>query len=273
MPRVKRFPLPTQERLKELFDYDPATGVVRALTFRRHGARGRYEKGDVIGYPDANGYLKATVDGKPYALHRVVWKWMTGDEPPEYLDHKNRVRHDNSWANLRAADASLNGANKAVRRPSGSAGVRPGAAAGTWFASFTHRGEHYHLGTFSDEESALAAYRAKVEEIRPGFQDETPYAPAAIDLVILADWPLLEAAAFVVRRVRALSLHMEVSPALERLLEPGVADLANHLARAAPEKFSAMARNEPDIPSKCLDALQASPYSHPTSSQTNCLPR
>lgn len=245
----KRFPLPTQARLHELFDYDRATGVVRAKVGRR-SRRGAYKAGDVIGYPDASGYLKVTVDGCPYALHRVVWKWVTGDEPPEYIDHRNRVRHDNSWANLRAADKYENAANRTVRKPNGAKGVRPGATAGTWTAILTHRGRQHHLGTFSTEDDAVAAYRQKAKELRGEFGDEEPYVPAAVDVVQLVDGQFLDAAVNLVRRARGFALDKSVPPHVVEALGRVVTELGNEIARVAPDRFLAMARKSvTDIPS------------------------
>lgn len=237
----KRIPLPSQERLRELFSYDLATGVLRAKVGRR-SRRGAYKAGDVVGYADAFGYLKATVDGHPYAVHRIAWKWVTGEEPPGYIDHKNRVKHDNSWANLRAADKYENAANKATRKPNGAKGVRPGATAGTWTAILTRRGEHHHLGTFTSEADAVAAYREKAKELLGAFGEEEPYVPAAVDVIHLVDGQFIDAAVSLVRRARGFGLDRSVPPHVVEALDRAVTELGDEIARVAPDRFLAMAR-------------------------------
>ena len=37
-------------------------------------------------------------------IHRLVWKWVTGEEPGVTIDHINRQRSDNRFWNLRIAD-------------------------------------------------------------------------------------------------------------------------------------------------------------------------
>ena len=36
-------------------------------------------------------------------MHRVIWKWVTGADASETLDHKNQIRHDNRFENLAPA--------------------------------------------------------------------------------------------------------------------------------------------------------------------------
>jgi hypothetical protein len=88
---------------------------------------------------------------------------MTGEEPPEVIDHGNQSPFNNSWNNLRAADQSLNGANSAKRiNQTGFRGVyRYGNKFG---ASISKDGTSYFLGLFFSPEAAESArYRKGVE--------------------------------------------------------------------------------------------------------------
>ena len=41
--------------------------------------------------------------GRQLYMHRVIWKWVTGADANETLDHKNQIRDDNRFENLAPA--------------------------------------------------------------------------------------------------------------------------------------------------------------------------
>lgn len=98
----------TQKRLKQLVHYNPETGVfTRASCTKRSGGR----IGDTIGNR-SSGYLQVSLDGEQHLLHRLAFLYMTGEFPSEVVDHRNKVRDDNRWSNLRACTRSENEMNK-----------------------------------------------------------------------------------------------------------------------------------------------------------------
>lgn len=237
----ERFPLPSQERLHELFDYNAETGDLIAKTKRT--GRGGWEPGDVVGYEDAYGYLKTTVDGRPLMLHRVIWKWVTGQEPPSHLDHVNRVKRDNRWANLREADARLNSANKppSVVNFSGAKGVSISRYTGEWSASITIRGEARRLGKFVSREEAIEAYNAAARAEYGEFAClETGENKILVDVLVLCDDQLLDAFANATRRLWSYQLDKDVPEAVKAVLNDIGLDLSTELARIDPERFGQM---------------------------------
>ena len=86
----------TQERLKELLEYDPETGIFTNRV-KRH-LRGKV--GEPTGKPNALGYVYITVEKKTYHAARLAFLYMTGEWPAGDADHINRDRSDNKWANL-----------------------------------------------------------------------------------------------------------------------------------------------------------------------------
>lgn len=90
----------TQAKLKSLINYNPVTGE-----FSRAG----YAKCGTLTY---QGYLAIQVAGKRYYAHRLAWFYMTGKWPEDEIDHKNRIRNDNRWENLREADRYLQSTNR-----------------------------------------------------------------------------------------------------------------------------------------------------------------
>lgn len=97
----------TQERLKELYNYDTKTGI---FTRRIDTHKGRHKAGTVVGTPHNAGYLVLRIDGKLYLLHRLAFLYVHGYMPIE-LDHKDRCRTNNSIDNLREVDRSKNNCN------------------------------------------------------------------------------------------------------------------------------------------------------------------
>jgi phage terminase large subunit-like protein len=99
----------TQERLRELFNYDSIRGgLTRKIAIKGSNA------GTVIGTKRLKGYLVAVVDGKMYRVHHLVWMFHNGQFESE-LDHVNRVRDDNRIENLRPCSRSQNLGNARAR--------------------------------------------------------------------------------------------------------------------------------------------------------------
>jgi hypothetical protein len=103
-------------------------------------------------------YRKTTFpDGRRRSLsmHREIM----GDPSGLLIDHRNDDGLDNRRGNLRIATVSQNKANCAryQTNASGYKGVYQ-AQGQKWQAQIRHQGKNYHLGTFSNPESAARAY-------------------------------------------------------------------------------------------------------------------
>ncbi len=145
----------TQERLKELLHYDPATGV---FTWRR--AKGPWMKAGMrAGSINTDGYRQIKISGEAYSASRLAWLYMTGAWPPGELDHKDLDEDHNAFENLRPATRAQNVANQKARRD-GLKGTRK-MASGRFIAQITISGQTIHLGTFDTEAAAHAAYMAR----------------------------------------------------------------------------------------------------------------
>lgn len=152
----------TQERLKELLDYDPETGVfTRKVSLSR-----RVKVGDIAGSLHPHGYLTLMVDAKSYVAHRLAWFYVYGVWPKE-IDHINRIRNDNRISNLREVSRLENMYNKSkyANNSSGLTGVSWHKATGKWHSSICAKGLQKYLGLFDTPEEAHAAYLAAKEEL------------------------------------------------------------------------------------------------------------
>lgn len=143
-----------------LVSYDPECGVLRWLV-ERHGYGGVYSAGSEAGRLNVSGYVRVGLGGVQYRAHRVAWWLMTGEDVPpgKEVDHVNRNRADNRWANLRLVDRSRNNHNSNPHRnnTSGVKGVRWVERSGKWDASIKAGGQLRSLGRFTSFEDAVAA--------------------------------------------------------------------------------------------------------------------
>jgi hypothetical protein len=97
----------TQNRLKEVLDYNPITGI-----FIRKIRINKVKAGSIAGTKTAQGYLSVSIDGRPYLLHRLVILFMTGSFPEKQVDHINGIRTDNRWMNIRNVSVQENSFNR-----------------------------------------------------------------------------------------------------------------------------------------------------------------
>jgi len=148
----------TTNRLRELFDYCDGT-LVRRITVSNNS-----KVGEVAGFVGSFGYLYASVDGKTYPLHLLVWIWH-GNAPAK-VDHENTKRHDNRIENLRLATRSQNMCNR--RRPvnntSGVKNVIWKKDKQKYRVRIGVNGKRMHIGDFADFELAeLVAIEARAK--------------------------------------------------------------------------------------------------------------
>lgn len=147
----------TLERAREIFDYDPLTGVLRWRVSVGH----RCKLGSSAGWDQGNGYLQTCVAGERLYVHRLAWFLVTGSWPEKEIDHINGIRLDNRIANLRAASRTLNAQNlqgPGKRNTSGFLGVTFILRDGTFKARIRVEGKTQSLGHYKTPEEAHLAY-------------------------------------------------------------------------------------------------------------------
>lgn len=153
--------LPPAEVLRERFFYDAGTGVLHDLAGSKMRARGA-----AVGFVEqGSGYLRTDMPEGRFFVHRIIWKLVTGAEPPRVIDHKDTDRTNNRFKNLREADDHLNGGNQ--RPHSDAASPLKGVfrhSSGSWTSQICVRRKRYHLGYFNTPEEAHAAYCAAAKK-------------------------------------------------------------------------------------------------------------
>jgi len=151
-----------QRRLREVLEYDPATGAftwLRTIHPRRIGTK--------AGSLNSRGYVHIKVGSRSYKAHRLAWLYMHGVMPPHGIDHVNGVKSDNRIENLRPADQSQNSANRKLSKTNtaGFKGVTRNKKSGKWLAQIQRRGEKVFLGLFESPEAAHAAYSSAADRL------------------------------------------------------------------------------------------------------------
>jgi hypothetical protein len=103
---------PTADRVRNLFEYNPLTGVLKRKTTAANNARA----GCVVGWENSDGYLNVKVDRRIYKVHQIVWLHCHGVWPSGVIDHINRNKKDNRLQNLRDTTVQVNNINKGARK-------------------------------------------------------------------------------------------------------------------------------------------------------------
>lgn len=146
----------TLERLRQVLDYDAATG---AFTWKERTSKCT-RIGASAGSNTASGYLRIFIFGREYLAHRLAWMYVHGEMPRSLIDHINGVRTDNRIANLRDASRAVNQQNQRramVTNHLGVLGVRQ-RTTNSFSATLVIDGKPKHLGSFKTAELAHAAY-------------------------------------------------------------------------------------------------------------------
>lgn len=163
----KLIPLPSLERLNELFFCNTLTGVIT-----RKINKPRAKAGTVAG-TNIHGYLQTYVDFVPYRNHRLVWKFHYKRDPIGILDHIDGNRSNNSISNLREATALENARNRhATKSNTGVIGVSWSDHSKRFHADIGYGDRSIHLGQYVKFECAIKARKCaerilfKLDEIR-----------------------------------------------------------------------------------------------------------
>ena len=155
-PSNHPIPLPSQERLRELFQYNAQEG---ALYWRkRHNSQIDLTK--PAGWLNKNGYHGMTVDGVRYRRHRLIWCYFNGPIGALEIDHINGKKGDDRIENLRIATRSQNQYNRPAlaTNKSGYKGVSRHVH-GRWVAWITDKdGRRRRIGSYETAQEAANAY-------------------------------------------------------------------------------------------------------------------
>ena len=116
MGRPERKPLPSQELLRERYDYDGEHLINRRNMSGRGGGIG-----SIVGQmkPDGRRYVK--FNGQRYYEYNLIWMWYYGEDIPSHLevDHIDNDRDNNRIENLRLLSHQENQLNRKDTKENG----------------------------------------------------------------------------------------------------------------------------------------------------------
>lgn len=160
---MKHKKLPTQKRLKELFNYDPETGV-----FSRRISVPCGSSGAVPTTIDKDGYFSIGVDYKGYRVHRLIYKWYHGKfDETKQIDHIDRNVQNNRIDNLRLVTPRGNSLNRKKFKTNTSGCTGIDLKNGRWRVRINDCGIRKEIGYFKSLEEAIRA--RKDSEIKLGY--------------------------------------------------------------------------------------------------------
>jgi hypothetical protein len=143
--------------LKEILRYNRKTGL---FTWKKHRCSNIVGKtaGTLLG----TGYIELSIFKTHYLAHRVAWFYVNGAWPKAGIDHRDGVRSNNAFKNLREATQRENCRNKIIQKncKSGIQGVCWDVEKCKWRAYVNVDGKHTHLGRFDSIEEAAVARKA-----------------------------------------------------------------------------------------------------------------
>jgi hypothetical protein len=118
--------------------------------------------GKVAGTILTDDHIYIGLAGRRFTAHRLAWAMMTGEWPDGEVDHRNEIKSDNKWRNLRPATTPENRQNKKALRnnKSGYKGVCYCKLTGKWMAQIGVNSKHIYLGRKDTPEEAYALYCA-----------------------------------------------------------------------------------------------------------------
>lgn len=138
------------------------------LTYCQDTGKFHWPNGREAGSVNGDGYVDIKVKGKVYKAHRLAFLKM-GLPIPEFVDHKNRVRSDNRWVNLREATKNENGYNRG-KLPNNTSGYKGVCRKrGKFVAQIKADGVRKQIGTFNTAVEAHEAYQQAAAQLHGGF--------------------------------------------------------------------------------------------------------
>jgi len=158
--------LPPLDSLREYLHYFPETGDfvwVKRPSFR-------VKQGSVAGTTATNKHKRVKhqqhilirFQGVTFLAHRLAWLFGHGKDPGgKMIDHINGNPLDNRLSNLRLATNAENQWNIRDAQSlskSGTRGAYRHKQTGNWIAEISVNGKKRHLGVFSTQSEAAAAY-------------------------------------------------------------------------------------------------------------------
>jgi hypothetical protein len=172
--------MPSQEYLKECFDYNSETGLLywkhRPLShFKSEGIyktwNSKYAGKAALNSVDSSGYLSGKLDRENFLAHRIIWK-LYYDEQPNHILHEDGNIRDNRIEKLTSDTHNKNMLDLKIYKnnSSGISGVNWETKYFKWKVQINASGKRKYLGLFEDFFEACCV--RKSAEIKLGYHSD-----------------------------------------------------------------------------------------------------
>ena len=117
-----------------------------------------------------HGYVRIRCGKNSYHAHALAWVIVKGRWPPSEIDHRDTVKNNNRWKNIRLATHSQNRQNIGAYKNNKSGSKRVVLQDGRyWRADIQVDGKQRYLGIFDTKEQASAAYVMAAKKLHKQF--------------------------------------------------------------------------------------------------------
>ena len=154
----------TAEKLRELLDYDPATGVfIWAVRSNQNTLAG------TLAGTTKHSYFAISISSRVYAAHRLAWLYVHGVWPTYHIDHKDGDIRNNQITNLRDVPRNVNMQNRRKAQINNRSGLQGAMKNGSgWMSRIAANGVIHYLGNFQTPEEAHQAYLKAKRRLHEG---------------------------------------------------------------------------------------------------------
>ena len=137
----------TRDLLVSILNYDRETGIFIRKSTKKP-----------TGWTKKTGYIQIRINNRLYQAHRLAFLYMEGYFPEGQVDHKDRVRNNNKWDNLREASQQCQSRNCSLsnRNTSNVKGVCWKNGESKCRVGITVDQKNFCLGRFDDFVEAVA---------------------------------------------------------------------------------------------------------------------
>jgi len=142
------------------------------LYWKKSNTRGPIKAGSIAGSRTNTGYLKVSLKGKSYRVHRITYELHKGTIPNNsYIDHIDRNKMNNNIENLRLANFQENVFNREANNNSrlGIKGVSWVPKRNKYHTQIMINGKQNFIGYFDSIKAASEAYEKAAKRLHGEF--------------------------------------------------------------------------------------------------------
>lgn len=145
----------SQARLHNILYYSKLTGLWIWLS--KTSPKSNIKIGSNAGYISTDGRRYIGIDGKRYQSSRLAFLYTLGYFPEYEVDHRDRIKSNDIWSNLRESSPKCNIRNRGIAKnnTSGITGVSWDKIREKWFAFIKPHDRTINLGRFKSKVTAV----------------------------------------------------------------------------------------------------------------------